>query len=57
MQFILSSGMHISYLSNIADFMKKKCTKILSSLVVGKRRVSDYYNNGCSIFTIYLAFG
>ena len=22
--------------------MKKKCTKILSSLVVGKRRVSDY---------------
>ena len=33
--------------------MKKKCTKILSSLVVGKRRVSDYYNNGCSIFTHY----
>ena len=28
--------------------MKKKCTKILSSLVVGKRRVSDYYNNSCS---------
>ena len=37
--------------------MKKKCIKILYSLVVGKRRVSDYYNNGCSIFTIYLAFG
>lgn len=37
--------------------MKKKCTKILSSLVVGKRRVSGYYNNSCSIFTIYPAFG
>ena len=37
--------------------MKKKCTKILYSLVVGKRRVSGYYNKSCSIFTIYPAFG
>ena len=36
--------------------MKKKCTKILYSLVVGKRRVSGYYNS-CNIFTIYPAFG
>lgn len=37
--------------------MKKKCTKILYSLVVGKRRLSGYYNNSCSMFTIYPAFG
>lgn len=37
--------------------MKKKCIKIFYSLVVGKRRVSDYYNNSCRIFTIYPAFG
>lgn len=37
--------------------MKKKYIKILYSLVVGKRRVSDYYNNSCSIFIIYPAFG
>ena len=37
--------------------MKKKCIKILYSLVVGKRRLSGYYNNSCSMFTIYPAFG
>ena len=37
--------------------MKKNCTKILYSLVVGKRRLSGYYNNSCSMFTIYPAFG
>ena len=32
--------------------MKKKCTKILYSLAVGKRRLSDY-----NIVIIYPAFG
>ena len=39
--------------------MKKKCTKILSSLVVGKRRVSGYNIVIISfiIVIIYPAFG